>query len=164
VEWIFLVAIKRLIQAGIWEMMKFKIRSVVIACLLVQGVITTSQAQDTTIGDSDKPLPPGAEMLETGPLKNTIGYRGDVLGAEVISVETAANEQSELIKVSIPLDLEHDQFDQVSVFSSTGQRIIFDKPLEISMDYKNNKVGIIMSLPKKANIGFVIRLIDLPDE
>jgi hypothetical protein len=37
-------------------------------------------------------------------LKNTIGYRGDVLGAEVISVETAVNDKFELIEVRIPLD------------------------------------------------------------
>jgi hypothetical protein len=144
-------------------MIKFKMRSIVIACLLVQGVIATSLAQDMAIGDSNKPLPTGAEMLETGLLKNTTGYRGDVLGAEVISVVKSEDGKTELIEVRIPLDLEHDQVDQVYVFSSTGQRFIFDKPLEISMDHENNKVGVIMSLPKKTNIGFVIRLIDLPD-
>jgi hypothetical protein len=145
-------------------MIKFKIQSVVIACLLVQGIITTSMAQETVNSDSNKPLPPGTVVFETGLLKNTIGYRSDVLGAEVISVEPAANEKFELIVVSIPLDFEFDQVDRISVFSAKGQRFIFDKPLEISMDRENNKVGIIMSLPRKTKMGFIIKLIDLPEE
>lgn len=145
-------------------MIKFKIQSVVIACLLVQGVIKTSMAQEAVNFDSNKPLPPGTVVFETGLLKNTIGYRGDVLGAEVISVKTAGNDEFELIEVSIPLDLEVDQVDRISVFSAKGQQFIFDKPLEISMDRENNKIGIIMSLPRKTKMGFIIKLIDLPEE
>jgi hypothetical protein len=86
-------------------MIKFKIQSVAIACLLVYGIVTTSMAQETINSDLNKPLPPGTVVFETVLLKNTIGYRGDVLGAEVISVETAVNDKFELIEVSIPLDL-----------------------------------------------------------
>lgn len=144
----------------------FKTYSIIFSCLLVQGIVATSMAQTTVTSDTDELLlPEGTEVYETGVLKNISGYRGDVLGAEVISVVKSENGKSELIEVSIPLDSEQiDQVDRISVFSSSGQRIDFNEPLEITRDYDNNKIGINIPLSRKNKIGFVIRLIDLPEE
>ena len=140
----------------------FKIRSVISCCLLFQGIIATCLAQDTIIQESNKILVPGAEVLETGLLQNVTGYRGDVLGAEIISIRLDEKSLEELIEISIPLDPE--LADRVSVVSTSGKRIKVNRPLEISRDHENNKVGIILSLPRKTNMGFIIRLTDLPEE
>lgn len=143
-------------------MNKFKFLTVISCCLLFQGIIATGMAQDTINQDSNKDLLPGAEVLETGLLQNVAGYRGDVLGAEIISVTLDEKSLTELTEISIPLDPE--LADRVSVFFPSGKRMKLNRPLEISMDHENNKVGIIMSLPRKSRVGFIIRLTDLPEE
>lgn len=140
----------------------FKLRKVFACCLLLQGIVTTCLAQGTPDSQQNEFSLPSVNALETGILLNVIGYQGDVLGAEVISVTTAADNSSEIIEISVPVDPELS--DRVKVVTPSGQPVKLDSPLEISRDHENDKVGITLRLSKKYNLGFRIRLIDLPDE
>jgi hypothetical protein len=130
--------------------------------LLLMGMFAPCMAQETIKSEANEASLANVKVLETGLLKNVTGYQGDVLGAEVILVTTTDDGLSELIEISIPID--PDLADRVSVESFSGQRIKLKKPMEISRDHENNKVGIILKLPRKSKLGFKIKLIDVPDE
>jgi len=135
----------------------------IIGCsLFLQGVATNCMAQSSNVSGNDELSSPDVKTLETGVLQNVIGYRGDVLGAEVISVFASEDDLWEIIELSIPID--PNLADRVSVVSPSGTRIELEQPPEISRDDENNKVGIILKRSKKTRLGFKIRLIDLPDE
>jgi len=135
----------------------------IIGCsLFLQGVGTNCMAQGSNVSGNDELSSPDVKTVETGVLQNVIGYRGDVLGAEVVSIFVSEDDLWEIIELSIPID--PDLADRVSVVSPSGKRIELESPPEISRDDENNKVGIILKRPKQARLGFKIRLIDLPDE
>jgi len=135
----------------------------IIGCsLFLQGVGTNCMAQVSNVSGNDELSSPDVKTVETGVLQNVIGYRGDVLGAEVVSIFVSEDDLWEIIELSIPID--PDLADRVSVVSPSGKRIELESPPEISRDDENNKVGIILKRPKQARLGFKIRLIDLPDE
>jgi len=140
----------------------FKFRSVTGFSLLIMGVFAPCMAQETIKPEANEASIPNVKVLETGLLKNVTGHQGDVLGAEVISVTTTDDGLSEAIEISIPIDPE--LVDRVSVESSSGQRLKLKKPMEISRDYENDNVGIILKLPEKSKMGFKIKLFDVPDE
>ena len=140
----------------------YKYRLVTGFGLLLMGMFAPCMAQETINPEANEASLANVKVLETGLLINVTGYQGDVLGAEVISVTTSGDGLSELIGISIPIDPE--LADRVSVVSSSGQSIKLKKPLEISRDYENNNVGIILKLPGKSKMGFKIKLIDVPDE
>jgi len=146
----------------IWIMVMLKFHSVTGFSLLLMGMFAPSMAQETIEMETNETSLPDVKVLETGLLKNVAGHQGDVLGAEVTSVTITDDGRSELIEVSIPVDPE--LADRVSVESLSGQPIKLKKPLEISRDYENNNVGIILKLPGKSKMGFKIRLTDVPDE
>ena len=135
----------------------------IIGCsLFLQGVGTNCMAQVSNVSGNDELSSPDVKTVETGVLQNVIGYRGDVLGAEVVSIFVSEDDLWEIIELSIPID--PDLADRVSVVSPSGKRIELESPPEISRDEENNKVGIILKRSKQARLGFKIRLIDLPDE
>jgi len=90
---------------------------------------------------------PGVKLLETGVLQNVTGYKGDVLGAEIISVTTAADSTSEVIEISVPIDPE--LADRVSVVSPSGRPLKLTDPMDLSLDHENERVGINITLPQK---------------
>lgn len=140
----------------------FDIRLVTGLSLLLSGTFALCMAQETIKPETNETSLSDVKVFETGILKNVAGYQGDVLGAEIVSVTITDDGLSELIEISIPLDPE--LADQVSVVSSSGQRVKLKAPMEISLDHENNKVGIILQLPGKSKMGFKIKLIDQPDE
>ena len=131
-------------------------------CLIFQGIISGCQAQNTIIQNVNELPPPGTPTLETGILQRVDGYKGDVLGAEVVSVIAGENGASDVIELSIPIDPE--LADQVTVLGPSGQLLELDEPIEISPDQERSGVEIILKLPKKKKTGFRIKLIDLPDD
>ncbi len=130
--------------------------------LMLQGLISGCQTQNTIIQDLNKLPPPEAPTLETGILQGVDGYKGDLLGAEVVSINQGENDAFEVIELSVPIDPE--VVDQVTVVSPSGQLLEIDEPIEISPNWKKSSVGIILTLPKKKKPGFIIKLIDLPDD
>ena len=105
-------------------------------CLMLQGLISGCQAQNTIIQDVNE-LPPEE------------GYKGDLLGAEVISITSAENDALEVIELSVPIDPE--VVDQVSVVGPSGQLLELGEPIEISPNQEKSSAGIIPTLPKKRN-------------
>lgn len=131
-------------------------------CLMLQGLISVCQAQQTIIQDVNELPPPEAPLLETGLMQWVEGYKGDLLGAEVVSITPAENDAFEVIEISIPIDPEI--VDQVTLVGPSGQLLELDAPIEISPDQQNDNVGITLTLSKKKKLGFKIKLIDLPDD
>jgi len=131
-------------------------------CLMLQGLISGCQAQNTIIQDVNELPPAEAPTLETGILQRVDGYKGDLLGAEVISITPAENDALEVIELSVPIDPE--VVDQVTVVGPSGQLLELGEPIEISPNQEKSSVGIILTLPKKKKLGFKIKLIDLPDD
>lgn len=129
---------------------------------MLQGLISGCQTQNTIIQDLNKLPPPDAPTLETAILQRVDGYKGDLLGAEVVSINPAENDALEVIKLSVPIDPE--VVDQVTVMGPSGQLLELDEPIEISPNRDGSSVGIILTLPKKKKPGFIIKLIDLPDD
>ncbi|UCH40903.1 MAG: hypothetical protein JSU67_04225 [Gammaproteobacteria bacterium] len=131
-------------------------------CLMLQGFISTCQAQNTILQEANEQPPPEAPTLETDIIQRIDGYKGDVLGAEVVSITPAENDAFEVIEISIPIDPEI--VDQVTVVGPSGQLLELGQPIEISPDQEKDIVGITLTLSKKKKLGFQIKLIDLPDE
>lgn len=131
-------------------------------CLMLQGLISGCQAQNAIIQDVNKLPPTEAPTLETDIIQRVDGYKGGVLGAEVVSITPAENDSLEVIELSIPVDPE--VVDQVTVVGPQGQLLELDEPIEISPDQEKGSVNIILTLPKKKKLGFKIKLIDLPDD
>ena len=129
---------------------------------MLQGLISGCQTQNTIIQDLNKLPPPDAPTLETAILQRVDGYKGDLLGAEVVSIDPAKNDALEVIELSVPIDPE--VVDQVTVMGPSGQLLELDEPIEISPNPDGSSVGIILTLPKKNRPGFIIKLIDLPDD
>lgn len=131
-------------------------------CLMLQGLISGCQAQNSIIQDVNKLPPTEAPTLETDIIQRVDGYKGGVLGAEVVSITPAENDSLEVIELSIPVDPE--VVDQVTVVGPQGQLLELDEPIEISPNQEKGSVSIILTLPKKKKLGFKIKLIDLPDD
>ena len=100
--------------------------------------------------------PPQTRILESGYLEPTPGYRGNLLGAEVVDTEINADRQ--MIEINLPID--PDQVDQVRVVSPAGERLEQYREPEILRNYENNNVGVKIFLPQQKNLGFRLRLID----
>lgn len=139
-----------------------RIRSTLGWSLSLQVFVFGCQAQAPVIQPQNQLPPAQAEILETGVIEGVPGFRGDELGAEVLSVSEAEDERLRVIELSIPVDPE--RVDQVSVVGPSGQLLDIRRPIEISADPENNKVGITLTLSKQRSLGFRIQLIDLPEE
>jgi len=126
------------------------------------GFVADCMAQSTSATAIDELTSTEVNILETGVLLDVTGYKGDVLGAEVLSISTGEDNVSQIIELSVPID--PDLADRVYVVSPSGKRIELAEPVEISRDAENNKVGITLKLSKKTSLGFKIKLIDVPDE
>lgn len=118
-------------------------------CLMLQGLISGCQAQNTIIQDVNELPPEGVPKLETVILQRVEGYKGDLLGAEVISITSAENDALEVIELSVPIDPE--VVDQVTVVGPSGQLLELGEPIEISPNQEKSSAGIILTLPKKRN-------------
>lgn len=118
-------------------------------CLMLQGLISGCQAQNTIIQDVNELPPEGVPKLETVILQRVEGYKGDLLGAEVISITSAETDALEVIELSVPIDPE--VVDQVSVVGPSGQLLELGEPIEISPNQEKSSAGIILTLPKKRN-------------
>jgi hypothetical protein len=129
---------------------------------MLQGLNSGCQARNKIIQDLNKLPPPEAPTPETGIIQSVDGYNGDVLGAEVVSINPAENDAVEVIKLSVPIDPE--VVDQVTVVGPSGQLLEPDEPIEITPNQEERSLGIILTLPKKKKLSFQIKLIDLPDD
>ncbi len=130
--------------------------------LLLQGFVVDCMAQSTsTTGNDDLMLTEG-KIFETGVLQNVTDFKGDVLGARIISISTDEDNLSEIIELIVPIDPE--LADRVFVVSPSGKPLEIEEPIEISRDMENKEVGITLKLSKKSKLGFKIKLIDVPDE
>jgi hypothetical protein len=116
---------------------------------MLQGLISGCQAQNTIIQDVNELPPEGVPKLETVILQRVEGYKGDLLGAEVISITSAENDALEVIELSVPIDPE--VVDQVTVVGPSGQLLELGEPIEISPNQEKSSAGIILTLPKKRN-------------
>jgi hypothetical protein len=126
----------------------------VVCCLLLSGCATDYKSTHKT---GQQYLPPQRiKVLESDYLEATPGYRGNVLGAEIVDTEVGADQQT--IEINLPID--PDQVDQVRVVSPTGESLKQYREPEILRDYENNKVGVKIFLPRQKNLGFRLRLID----
>lgn len=101
-------------------------------------------------------VPPPATIVETDVLETEPGYRGEVLGAEVIGKQPADDYQA--VEITIPVD--PDTVDRVGVVAPTGEEIKQKRAAEIVRDYENNNVGIKIFLPGRKDWEFRLRLID----
>lgn len=102
------------------------------------------------------------KIFETGVLQNVTDFKGDVLGARIISISTDEDNLSEIIELIVPIDPE--LADRVFVVSPSGKPLEIEEPIEISRDMENKEVGITLKLSKISKLGFKIKLIDVPDE
>jgi hypothetical protein len=57
-----------------------------------------------------------------------------------------------------------DRVDSVKLVTPSGHPVKLNQPLEMPRDHENDKVGITLNLSKRNSLGFIIRLIDLPEE
>lgn len=130
--------------------------------LLLQFLAVTCMAQVSGTTDSGELTPADDKIFETGVLRNVTGYKGDVLGAEVISVSADADNLSEIIELTVPID--PDLADEVTVVTPSGKPLKVHNPIEIVRDVENNKVGITIKLNKESRLGFRVKLIDVSDE
>ena len=136
---------------------------VILGCsVLFLGFVADCMAQSGSATEIEEATSPEVNILETGVLREVTGYKGDVLGAEVLSISTGEDNVSQIIELSVPID--PDLADRVHVVSPSGKQIELADPVEISRDAENKKVGITLKLSKKTSLGFKIRLIDVPDE
>ena len=119
-------------------------------CLLLQGCAKGYQATPKTAP------PPQSRIFETGYLEATPGYRGNVLGAEIIDAKI--DDEQQIIEINLPID--PDQVDQVRVISPSGEMLKQTKKAEILRDYETDTVGLKIILPRRESPGFRLRLID----
>jgi len=132
-------------------------RSLVFAaffCLILQGCAKAYQSKSKTPQQA-VPLPQ-PRIFETDYLEATPGYRGNVLGAEIIDAEIGDEQQ--IIEINLPID--PDQVDQVRVMSPSGEKLKQTKEAEILRDYESDTVGLKIFLPRRESPGFRLRLID----
>ena len=127
---------------------------------LVMGCTTGSALQKQPYNTTET-SPPVVTELNTGYLKATPGYRGDVLGAEIESISIISGGEQQSIKVNVPIN--PDLVDRVEVISTSGQTVKQNQKAEILRDYETNNVGIKLFLPKRKDLSFRLRLIDVPE-
>jgi hypothetical protein len=131
----------------------------VLTGLLLQGCAGSMEPRSTY-----KP-PAGAAptekgSLDTGQLEPTVGYKGDQLGAEVVSTEVLGDTQT--IEINVPI--QPDLVDQVQVLSESGEEIPLSRDAQIIHNYETNNVGIIIRVPTEEKVGIRFRLIDHADD
>ena len=127
---------------------------------LITGCTTSSELQkqaDKTIDAS----PPVLTEVNTGYLKATPGYRGDMLGAQIESISMTPTGDQQVIELSIPIDPK--RVDRVEVISISGELVKQNRKAEILGDYETSNVGIKLFLPRRKDWSFRLRLIDIPD-
>ena len=134
----------------------------VLLIMLIHGCAVGTGSSITNSESQNNLLPSMATGLDTGYLQATPGFKGDVIGAKVESVDTSPDGQFDTIAISVPLDPQ--QVDQVQVISGSGKIIKQPSAVEVVRDYENNKVEIRFLLSKQNNFGFKLKLIDLPDD
>ena len=100
--------------------------------------------------------PPQTRIFETDYLEATPGYRGKLLGAEIIDAEI--DDEQQIIEINLPID--PDQVDRVRVISPSGEKLKQTKEAEILRDYESDTVGLKIFLPRREGPGFRLRLID----
>jgi len=98
--------------------------------------------------------------LDTGLLETTIGNKGNVIGAEVISSEVDGDGQ--LIEIRVPIDPR--LVDEVYVMTPEGNSVHMTRGERILQNYEDNNVGIWIRLPSREKTGFRLKLIDYPDD
>lgn len=119
-------------------------------CLMLQGCAKGYQSTPKTAP------PPQIRIFETGYLEATPGYRGNVLGAEII--DAVIDDEQQAIEINLPID--PGQVDQVRVISPSGEKLKQTKEAEILRNYETDTVGLKIFLPRRESPGFRLRLID----
>lgn len=127
--------------------------------LLFPTLLLGCAVSEKTTG-ADVPYPPAIKFIDTDYLEATRGYKGEVLDAKIIDIESSGDSQA--IEINVPID--PDQVDQVVVISPSGKKLQQQKDAEVIRDYENNNVGITIFLPKQKNWSFKLRLVDQPGE
>jgi hypothetical protein len=121
---------------------------------VLQGCTADYQSSRKT-GRQSAP-PPEITIIESGQLEAIPGFRGAVLGAEVIDAEVSGDQQ--IIQINLPID--PDRVDQVRVVSPSGEKLKQSREAEILRDYENDNVGLKIFLPRQKTLGFRLKLID----
>ena len=137
---------------------RFSILSALCATVLLGGC-----AGGTTPSYDYSP-PPGSSqneirIIDTSDLQGTPGYKGDKVGAEVVSTEVDGDEQS--YEVIVPVH--PDKVDDVEVVSPTGEPVPLSRDAQIIHNYETNDVGIRFEAPKNEKFDFRLKLIDHED-
>lgn len=101
-----------------------------------------------------------ASVIETGSLSAESGDVGDLIGAEVKSVDTEG-QQGSVVYVVVPVDPE--KVDMVEIYDAAGEMIPQLSQPDLIMDYPDDRVGVKLHVKKKRGFEFRLRLIDLPD-
>ena len=108
--------------------------------------------------------PPGAapteiKVIDTSDLQGTAGYKGEKVGAEVVSTEVDGDQQS--YEIIVPMD--PDQVDDVEVVTPGGDPVPLSREAQIIHNYETNNVGIRFEAPKNQKFDFRLKLIDHED-
>lgn len=125
--------------------------------VMLQGCTAGYQSSRKT--EQQNAPPPEIRVLESGQLEAIPGFRGGVIGAEVIDAEIIDDQH--IIEINLPID--PDRVDQVHVVSPSGEKLKQSREAEILRDYENDNVGLKIFLPRQKNLGFRLRLIDNSD-
>lgn len=128
---------------------------------LVLGLCIAGYAHSLAAQTAEAYNPPGTMVVETGVLQNVVGFKGNIIGAEVVAISPGA-EDTQVIDIVIPVN--PDAVDQVRVFDPDGKPLKHKRAMEIIFDHENGELGVVLTLPKKEKLGFKFKLIDIPDD
>ena len=101
-----------------------------------------------------------ASVIETGYLYTEPGDVGDLIGAEVTSVDSEGQEET-FVQVLVPVGPE--KVDRIEIYDLSGNKIPQMSQPDLLRDYPDDRVGVKLHMKKKPGFEFRLRLIDIPD-
>ncbi len=105
---------------------------------------------------------PSSISAESSWLSIAQGFKGEKLGAEVVSVFPEKEGRTSKIHISIPREGEK-EIEEVLVIGRRGDvdyTIKLDQPVEVIRDYENGRSGIVVHLGEKAPFKLLINYIE----
>ena len=131
----------------------------VIASALVFVLVVGCAAQRSVAQTADELAQPPS-MTRSGVLEATPGFVGSELGIEVEQVE-AVDDGLWAIDLSLPFSAQ--QIDRIQIEAANGKVIELPRAVEIESGSDPNYTDVRVYLPRRKNLEFRVRLIDLPD-
>ncbi len=100
--------------------------------------------------------------VESSWLSVVQGFKGERLGAEIVSVFNEREGDMRKVRISIPR-AEEKEIEEVLVIGRRGDvdyTIKLDQPVEVIKDFENGKSGIVIHLGEKAPFKLLINYIE----